>query len=319
MNRIHAASVLVGAAASLGATGTVAAQSANEELLLVEREVEPDEDGGFGIDDLSAGIQWLLPADIENGTGDVERVRYGAEISFEYELESGIELSLGGEYLREDWSYGGGGIGLLPGVAQPWDGFERYGFEVGFAAPVGNWELFGEFGVEWAEETNASTSDSSLIEGFIAGRTALRDNFDLVLGVYYGESFEDGDDILPLIGFDWRITDFDRLTLDRPRQGYELGYRRTLSDEWTFLGYGRFVTDEFRLGSGGPASNGALSTEAFEIGVGLEYELGPGRAGISVGYTLGTEYEIFDSSGNTIAEPELDSGLTVGVFYRVGF
>lgn len=280
---------------------------------------DDDGEGGFGLDEFDVGFRWLSPASIDGGEGDVSMFRYGAQLGFEIEFENEIELSFGGEYLREDWSYDGEGSGLLPGVNEPWDGFERYGFEVGLSVPVGEWEIFGEIGIEWADEISANTSDSMLLEGFVAGRRQLWDNFDIVVGVFYGESFEDDDDILPLIGFDWRITDVDQLVLSRPREGYQLEYRRLLSDTLTLRGYGRFHSEEFRLDDDGPTNGGALSADEFMVGIGAELELGPGRAGVDVGYSFGREYEVFDDRGNSIFEPELDGAISVGVYYSIGF
>lgn len=285
-------------------------------------EYDPDSDDNgrrFRLDELDVGFRWLTPASIDGGSGDVGMTRFGSALSFEYKFANEFEISVGGEYLREDWYYDGEGSGLLPGTNKPWDGFHRYGLEIGASAPVGKWEFLGEIGFEWAEELNASTSDSMLLEGFVAARRQIWDNFDIVLGVFYGQSFEDDDEILPLIGFNWRITDVDTLSLSRPREGYQLLYRRELNDQWSVQTYGRFVNEEFRLDRDGPTNGGALASEEYQIGVGAEYEFGPGRAGIDVGYSFGREYTVFSNTGSTIAEPQLDGAFSVGLFYTIGF
>lgn len=280
---------------------------------------DDDDEGGFGIDEIDIGLRWIAPASIDGGSGDVSMTRAGAALGFEYELENEIELSFGGEYYREDWNYSGQGSGLLPGVNKPWDGFQRYGFEVGASVPVAEWEIFGEIGLEWAEEIGGSTSDSMLIEGLAAGRRQIWDNFDIVVGFFYGESLEGDDDILPLIGFDWRISDKDMLSLNRPREGYQLTYRRQLDNEWMFNAYGRFVNEEFRLDKNGPTGGGSISSDEFQIGAGVEYQVGPGRAGLDLGYSFGREYEVLDNNGDTFAKPEVGGAFTFGVYYTIGF
>ncbi|MBI1381657.1 MAG: hypothetical protein GC161_11295 [Planctomycetaceae bacterium] len=278
-------------------------------------EEDDDDEGGFGVDDAGLRSTYILPAKIEGGDGDVSIAQAALEIAFEYEAGNGIELSLGGEYLREEWDYSGVGSGLLTGVPRPWDSFEMYGVELGL-----NWELddrwstLATIGTSWAAEREGPTSDERLLEYSFGVGWRATERLELLAFVMVDENHEGSDEVLPLLGFDWQISDRDRLGLGE--RG--LIYSRSVSDTLSFNAAVNYEQQSFRLASNGPVPGGALEREGLLAGVGVDWTLGPGVLSLGVGFSVGSAIEVFDGDGSRIEDVDLGSAPYAALSYQFG-
>lgn len=276
---------------------------------------DDDDEGGLGVDDAGLRYTHMLPAKIKGGSGDVGIAQAALELGFEYEIGNGVELSLGGEYLREDWNYSGAGSGLLTGVPRPWDSFDMYGVEVGLGWEIDDtWSTLATIGTNWAAEREGSTSDERLLEySFGVGWRATED-FELLAFVMVDENHEDSAEVLPLLGFDWQISPNDRLGLGE--RG--LIYSRSVSDTLSFNAAVNYDQQSFRLASNGPVPGGALEREGLLAGVGVDWILGPGTLSFGAGFSFEGAIEVFDSNGARLEDVELGSAPYAALSYQFG-
>ncbi len=280
----------------------------------------PGDDDGLGIDDLYFETEYSFPSSIDGGSGKVGLVRASGAAGLEYETESGVEYSLGGSFLVEDWSYRGTGTGLLAGVARPWKGFEKYALEAGVSYDLTpGWSAMFEAASEWTSERGATTSDTQVFEALLAVSWRVKQNLELNGGVFWQENLVDGHELMAIAGFDWRITEADRLALIDRGDFVELAYSRRLVDRLELIAFGRYADEDYRLAENGPVPGGALSREELQAGLRLERALGPGWLGLALGGAFERTYEIRSSSGGTVQRPELDPGFVLGLSYATRY
>ena len=147
---------------------------------------------------------------------------------------------------------------------------------------------------------------------------AISDEFELRFGAFYGTNHEQDADIIPLISFDWQITERDRLTLDRPRTGYGLTHRHDLTDTLALSSFLTFAGESYRLANDGPVPGGAIDAQEFLLGLSLDWKAGPGSLSAFAGTTIGRDYTVLDAGGGTVSESALEDTAFFGLTYQIG-
>ncbi len=225
------------------------------------------------------------------------------------------QLNLGFDYEHSSYDFHGA-TGFVAGATSPFDDVDRETLSARFAQ-----HLSQEFSyvvgarVFMSAEEGAKASDS--LEGlvYVAPRYAFSDTFAIGLGVVVSTQLEDNALVLPVFVLDWDITKEWNLSNDG-KLGLFVTY--TPNEHWAFSLGGDYQYRDFRLDQGGPDPNG-VGRDA-RVPVMLSATWTPDKrvsVQAGIGMTFLQQYELLDSSGNSIAKINADPAPVAMV--RLGF
>ncbi len=255
---------------------------------------------------LRANTEWIFPADLDEGDGEVAIGRVGARIdaSFRIADKSRLGISLGEEFSFYDFS----DTMILPSGLDPIDDTSETSLGVNFVTQFNDrWSMFAGVGVLASAETGADFSDSLTYSGLAIVNYKLSDRLTFGNGVLVRTRLEEDVLILPVGTLDWKINDKWNLG----NTGGSSGIRATLSyrysDSWRFFGDAGFEGREFRLDDEGPIPDGIARDQRVPVALGAVFTP---NDNLTVHMRAGAHFlqslEFDDSSGDQIADTDLD-------------
>jgi hypothetical protein len=246
---------------------------------------------------------------IDDSPGDVTVNRANARLGAGIPIGERGQLGLGYQYELSDYAFDNA-TGIIPGTDDPWGTVHRHSIGVRYGQRQtlrASWIVGGT--LNWAAEDGGDLGNSLTGGGFAAFRYALTESITGGLGIQYMTRLEDDDIILPYPTFAWQISEQWELTTEREQArgvGAALIYKPT--PQWVFELAGGYEPRDFRLDEQGPLPDGVVSDTAFPFSVAATYAPS-GNMAITgeIGALLWRSFEVMDSGGNEISEPDVDA------------
>ena len=255
-------------------------------------------------------------SNLTDSPGKITIDRAGADIDVAIPVAKYAQLNLGFDYEHSHYDFHGA-TGFIAGVSSPFANVDRETLSARFAQHLSQeWSYFVGGNLLFSGEEGARFGDS--IEGlfYAAPQYSFSDSLTVGLGVAVSTRLEKTVSVLPLPTFDWDITKRWNLGTNG-EAGLTLTY--TPSEDWAFSLGGHYEFRDFRLDKNGPLPGGVgrdtripvLLTAAWHPDHRISAEVG-------LGVYLGQNFELLDSSGNTVADIDADSApfLMVRLGYR---
>lgn len=148
-----------------------------------------------------------------------------------------------------------------------------------------DWTLDASIYASLAGDSGLSISDSAAYEGFLFLADKLTKSFSLSGGLDITNDIDGGKDILPLIGFDWQISDIHHLSLGVDVNWPALSYEYKYSDEIRFLMQASYQDREYRI-SNINNSKAIFYDTSLPLTVGTQWKVTPD---LSFTVNIGTE------------------------------
>jgi hypothetical protein len=229
--------------------------------------------------------------------------------SFDAPLSRSIRAGLFAGYEITHYAFDGA-AGIAPGRNDPWDDLHRATLGASVDWRRGDWSLFARLGGTWAGESGGPFGGAMTAQGFGGARWRFRDDLSFTFGLLGLSRLEDDPIVVPIVGFDWRIS--DRLRLFTPGPGVALvaklggGLEGTVRAEWE--------TRDYRLDGGRPGLREAVvRDDRVPVALELATRRGPLRLALRAGATVHQEFEIDDRTGDRITRRETDPAPFLGL------
>lgn len=270
---------------------------------------------------LDAGALYAAETDLDGDDGDVQVWRAGAGVSGTYAVSDALSLRIGFDSERS-WYDWGGLSDLIPGAGSegPLEEASTYSVSAMLLGRVPD-TRFGWFAgasLIASFEDGADIGDA-LYGGFTGGVTyQVNERLRIGAGLSLSTEIEDDDVfIVPFPVVEYRIN--DRWRVGTEDRGFVLGFTPAEALEFRLLA--GFERRQYRLeDDGGAYDDGVFIDSRVPVAFGLTYR--PSRRfelSAVAGASVWTEFEILDSEGDEIEEPDVDPGFFAGVEVRVRF
>lgn len=258
-----------------------------------------------------------------DGGGDYSfgRVQALAGVEFQAAERLGIDLGLGYEYDRFEFS----GSGTLAGL-DPWR--DVHGIRVratGTYIVTRQWSVFGGAFFTLAGEEGADFGEALTGGGLVGARWARDADHYVGFGFALQTRLEErGLTGFPIILLNWKLS--ERWKLQNAQ--YDLGsaggagieIAHLPSDDWEIAAGVQYGTRRFRLSESGPVPGGIGNQEILPLYVAARWS--PDRnveLTAFAGLVAWSQLEVADSNGLTIAEEDGDPAAAIGLALRVKF
>jgi len=245
-------------------------------------------------------------ADFDQGTGDVTVLRAGAAVGASIPADQRGQIQIGLDYEFSHFEFSN--TTSLAGTSDPWSDIHREELTATYSHqqdPQWAWFIGGSIGA--SGEDGASFSDSLFESGFGGVRYAVNERFVIGLGLGVRSQIEDGPRFVPLPIVNWQISEEWKLS-NGGRPGLTLSY--TPWKDWTFSLSGEYWYRDFRLDEHGPIPGGVGRETRIPILLGVSYAAGKQiTLDAGFGYAFGQNLEVLDSSGNKIADQDLNGSM----------
>lgn len=275
-----------------------------------------------------AGAAYQFEADYGSEAGDASVLFAGGGLDVSYALDRQTRFSFGFEYMGAEWDFddASGLSDELDAGDEPFGTLHSAGVSAGFARfTQSDWLFFGNVGVRSAFEAGADFEDSVTFSGVLGAGYRYNDNLSIGFGVAASTVMEDSELVLPILGFDWRISErwrlgssgvlsraADRSPLSRGTS-IELSYQAT--DEARLYLRSSFLSDDYRLDEDNEFNpGGVFRNTRINLTAGIDWEPSPAVAVRAfAGASLYQEIEFDNDGGREIADGEADPAPVVGL------
>jgi hypothetical protein len=261
---------------------------------------------------VSLGGTYTTPADLEGDHGHLAITRANVDVDFFIPASDKLLFTVGVNEELSWYDFGGAKNGVTQGIEKPASeldlvrvtGAARWKIDPDWTAFIG---VFGQSAGAPDEHFGQTTTGG----GFAGVRRKISDTFALTLGIAARSQLEHNASVLPLIGFEWDIT--DKLKLSLEGTGLELAW--DVSNHWDLRAIASFQDRAYRLDQNGPLASGILRDRRALLG--LQAEWTPAiwfSLRGDLGVVIWSQVEFDNSSGNKFdelnANPALYAGLT---------
>lgn len=259
---------------------------------------------------LGGGMQHAFRADLDDA-GDVSVTRAGGDLTLSFLAAPKLQASVGFESEVSIYDFDGAD-GLIGSNSDAWDELYLVGFNVALSYQFDDeWSMFGGGFINAGFESGADFGDSIFGGGFAGLTWEASPSLTVRFGGGVRTQIEDNVDVLPVVGFDWRIT--DQVTLRT--QGLGLRLSAKLNKEWTVYFGGEYQSRQYRLDEDRSVlPNGVVRDRSVPIGVGVVWTPLPGLSiAVEGGAVVWQEYELLNEHGVERGEENTDPSPYVGV------
>lgn len=264
--------------------------------------------------ELSFGGSFTAPSDLEDDRGHVAITRAGLDLSLYIPYAPAADKLLFTVGLTNEFSwytFGGADHGVTAGTDKPVSDVTLLRITPAFRYKVdSDWTLFGGLVGEAAGQNDVELGQTTTGGGFLGAKYKLSDNLSVSLGIAAKTQLEDDALVLPLVGFDWNITDKLDLTLE----GASLTLTYEASPTWDLGAQLSYEDRNFRLAKDAPIPYGVLRDQ--RVTVGLQAQWNPtvwfSLKG-EVGVVAWSQLEFDTSSGNPIDTLDVDPTGYAGI------
>lgn len=269
---------------------------------------------------------YAFETDTDEGEADVSVWRAGSRLTADYQATPAFRIGVGIGSETSGYEFSGFGSLIAGADDDPFDVFNDHRISLSMLYRFEDkWLLFATPGVGAAYEVGADFGDSLTVGGVVGFGYQFTSDFRLGGGVVIQSQIEDEPRILPIISFDWRISDSWRLTNDDRLRflNEQLGVNLIYTHDDTFsalIGVG-YETRRFRLAEDSSvAGDGVLDDDRLTLGVGATWALDGGvSVRVGAGAVLYQEFDVESSSGRDIESFETDPTAFVGLRVNVDF
>ncbi len=255
---------------------------------------------------LRGDAEWIFPADLEDGAGEVSIARVGAglETSIRIADKSRLGINLSERFSFYDFS----DAMILSSGLDPIDDASETNLGVSFATQLNDrWSLLASAGVLASAESGADFGESLTYSGLVIASYAFNERLTVGGGVLARTRLEEDVLVIPVATVDWKIN--DKWTLGNT--GGSGGARATLSyqysDAWRFFADVGYEGREFRLDDEGPIPDGIGRDQRLPVGLGAVFT--PNR-NLSVHVRGGAHFlqslEFDAADGDEFADTDID-------------
>jgi hypothetical protein len=245
--------------------------------------------------------------DLSDSPGEVAVTQAGAALSLGYNLGQNLILSgvIGTDLY---WYNFNNASGIIPGAVDPVNQFEQLFIrpQLIYAEPGSQYAyILGGQGT-YSGESGADFSDSLTGNIFGAVQYRVSDSFNFTLGVGVSTQLEDSLLVIPIVGFEWKISEETILAT----RG--LGLR--------FVADGEYQAREFRLGEDAPQRGSVFQDNYIPVTAGVVWS--PSK-NIDVTFKGGAvvwqQFQVYDNGGNKISENDVDVAPMVSLGLQWAF
>jgi hypothetical protein len=285
----------------------------------VEKIAETDDMGWVASLDLSAGFR--AEADFDTPVGTIESTSLGGEFGLLIPIDdrARLKLSFGAEITEYDITPPAGAVGTTAGtVGTQFDTVTEFGFDALYSRAINaDQSFFVGGGIGVAAEGGAS---DALVWNAIGGMLfRVNDRLRLGMGVGVFSQIEDDVRIVPLPQISYTID--DSWSIGTVGAGARLNYR--WNPELNMGIKAEFDGSSFRIDDDNTlVPDGAVTMTGIPVSYYLDYSGGESsRVSLfaEVGVVLAGSMEIFNSSGVTVVDEDIDPGVFASVGVRIEF
>lgn len=242
--------------------------------------------------------------DLSDSPGEVAVTQAGAALSLGYNLGQNLILSgvIGTDLY---WYNFNNASGIIPGAVDPVNQFEQLFIrpQLIYAAPGSQYAyILGGQGT-YSGESGADFSDSLTGNIFGAVQYRVSDSFNFTLGVGVSTQLEDSLLVIPIVGFEWKISEETILAT----RGLGLRFTQKISEGLRFVADGEYQAREFRLGEDAPQRGSVFQDNYIPVTAGVVWS--PSK-NIDVTFKGGAvvwqQFQVYDNGGNKISENDVD-------------
>jgi len=266
---------------------------------------------------LSLGGSYTFASNLEDGRGDYSVTRAGSDTSLLYPTSENFALLL---EISQEWSwydFDPSSQGITQGIGKPLSQVVTTRVSPGINYRIDDrWGVLLGASIESTGETDADFSDTLNYGAIVAASYKVNDNFSLSFGAAAQSRLEDDVQVIPIVGFDWRITEKWRAGVRGP--GAQLTY--SPSESWDFTLQGSFESREYRLADDSPIPEGVLRDRRVVVGLQAQWTPRPWltlRA--EGGVVVWSELEFDDRNGDGLDTLDADPTGYVGLSGTVRF
>jgi len=268
--------------------------------------------------EIAPRTQYTFRADLDDSPGSVAVWRGGAAFSLSapWGDRANFQFTADAEASSYDFN---GATGLIAGTDSPISDAYRIRLIPALAYRCSErWAVLGGGLIEFAGEGGADVGDSTTFGGYVGARYAFSEKFALTFGVQGKSRLEDSAIFLPILGFEWHITDKVTLSTDSPGVGLRLA--AAIDEHWTFVLSGAWELREYRLEDGSPLPDGVMRDDRAPIGASIEWRPNPHiTVALSGGAVVWQRYRFDDQNGDRVSEDNTDPAPFIGISARFDF
>ncbi len=210
------------------------------------------------------------------------------------------------------------------GGRKPWDDIHTMRLSIPVRWKMSpKWSGFISPTVRSTGEKGADFNDTISGGGFAGLSYRFSDRLTIGPGVGVMTKLEDSTRFIPLLVFNWKISDTLNFGTGRgggaaAGPGLALEWRPTRS--WALSFGGSYKSYRFRLDENGDVPSGIGDDRSFPIFAGVEYKFTPLiRMALIGGVSVGGELRLEDENGKTVSEVDYDPAGFAGVTFSARF
>jgi hypothetical protein len=253
------------------------------------------------------GVVHQLETDIDTGGEyDVSRAGFDVQAIYEFNPDLTLDAQIGYEFSTYGFS-GSTGFGGL----DPWDDIHTVRVRALF-----NWRLTEEWAfvggpvLELSAENGADIDDGFAAGGVISATYKFNDDLTFGGGVLLISEIEKTLAAFPVFIVNWRINDFWTIRNNlAPFGGHGGGIEAVwnISDEWDVAFGAQYQWRQFKLDDTGSAPNGVGEDLSVPFYVNARWNATSNvTVSMAVGVSVAGEFELQNSSGDTILDENFD-------------
>lgn len=264
------------------------------------------------------GVAHQFETDIDNG-GDFSMTRVGFAVALRYPIGEALRLTHPLVYDYDHYDFSANGFG------EPWDDTHTLSY-----APNLDWRIDEKWSasvggiIGFAAESDADLDQALIGGGQIGARYRFNENLTLGLGVLAITQIEDNVQVIPVLLFDWQITEQLALRNVRPMAGLRSGAGAELAwqfaEPFTLAVAVNYDSRRFRLDDDVANPSGVGENQRIPVYVEFNYKPNP-MISLSIigGASFAGELRVENSIGNEITEQDYDPAPFVGVGGSIRF
>ena len=255
--------------------------------------------------DLKVRGEFGFETSLSDSPGKVTVVRGGGAVNVGIPVAQYAQLDVGFDYEHSNYDFHGA-TGFVAGTGSPFDDIDREFVSARFAQYLSReWLFFVGGRVMLSGEEGAKTGDS--LEGVIyaAPRYRFSDKLSAGLGIEVYTRLEDNTQVIPLVSLDWDFAERWNLTVSGEPS---ITVTYAPNDHWSFSLGGVYEYRDFRLDRNGPLPGGVGRDTRIPITLAAKWN--PDKrisAEAGVGVAFAQNFELLDSSGNSVADIDADA------------
>lgn len=242
--------------------------------------------------------------DLSDGPGEVAVTQAGSALSLGYNLGQNLILSgvIGADMY---WYNFNNASGIIPGAVDPVNQFEQLFIrpQLIYAEPGSQYAYILGGQVTYSGESGADFSDSLTGNAFGAVQYRVSDSFNFTVGVGVSTRLEDSLAVIPIVGFEWKISEQTTLAT----RGIGLRFTQGIAEGLRFVADGEYQIREFRLGEDAPQSGGAFRDKNIPVMAGVVWS--PSKnidVTLRAGAVVWQEFEVYNKVSNKLSDNSVD-------------